>query len=151
RFAVVGTSVTRVDGGERAGGTARYTADVFPAGLLHGAVLRSPHAHARIVRLATEQAEGAPGAHAVLSSLNTPKIPWYNGASQIFDAELRFVGDEVAAVIAEDPAAARDALDLIRVEYDVLPHVVDAEAALRPGAVLVHPTGNILGGAAERY
>jgi xanthine dehydrogenase YagR molybdenum-binding subunit len=151
RFAVVGTSVTRVDGGERAGGTARYTADVFPAGLLHGAVLRSPHAHARIARLDTEQAEGAPGVHAVLSSLNTPKIPWYNGASQIFDPELRFVGDEVAAVIAEDPAAARDALDLIRVEYDVLPHVVDAGAALRPGAVLVHPTGNILGGAPERY
>jgi xanthine dehydrogenase YagR molybdenum-binding subunit len=151
QFTVVGTAVPRVDGRDRVGGTASYTADLFPPGLLHGAVLRSPHAHARIVRLDTQRAERAAGVHAVLSSLNAPKIRWYNGVSWIFDPELRFVGDEIAAVIAEDAAAARDALDLIGVEFEVLPHVVDAEAALRPDAVLVQPTGNILGGAPERY
>ena len=151
RFTVVGAPVTRVDGRERVGGTARYTADQYPAGMLHGVVLRSPHAHARIARLDTSKAERLPGVRAVLSHLNAPKIRWFNGVSWLFDPELRYVGDEVAAVIAEDAAAARDALDLIEVEYEVLPHVVDAEAALRPGAVLVHPTGNILGGAPERY
>lgn len=150
-FSVVGLPVPRVDGAERVGGAALYTSDRYPAGVLHGAVLRSPHAHARIVRLDTSKAERAPGVRAVLSSLNTPKIPWYNGMSWVFDTELRYAGDEVAAVIADDQAAARDALDLIEVEYEVLPHVIDSEEALRPGAPQVHPQGNILGGAPEQY
>ncbi|TMI87010.1 MAG: xanthine dehydrogenase family protein molybdopterin-binding subunit [Bacillati bacterium ANGP1] len=151
RFTIVGAPVTRVDGRERVGGTARYTTDQYPAGMLHGVILRSPHAHARIAGLDVSKAERLPGVRAVLSHLNAPKIRWFNGASWLFDPELRYVGDEVAAVIAEDAAAARDALDLIEVEYEVLPHVLDAAAAIRPGAVLVHPTGNILGGAPERY
>ncbi len=151
RFTVVGTSVRRLDGTERTGGTARYTADHYPAGVLHGAILRSPHAHARIRRIDTSRAEGAPGVRLVLTSHNAPKIPWYNGMSWLFDPELRYTGDEVALVVAEDPAAARDALDLIEVDYEVLPHVVDPEEALRPGAVAVHPSGNILDGAPERY
>ena len=151
RFTIVGTPVTRVDGRERVGGTARYTTDQYPAGMLHGVILRSPHAHARIGRLDVSKAERLPGVRAVLSHLNAPKIRWFNGMSWLFDPELRYVGDEVAAVIADDAAAARDALDLIEVEYEVLPHVLDAEEAIRPGAVLVHPTGNVLGGAPERY
>ncbi len=150
-FTVVGTPVTRVDGVERVGGTARYTADLYPAGVQHGAILRSPHAHARIRRLDTSRAERAPGVRLVLSSLNAPRIAWYNGASWLFDPELRYAGDEVALVVAEDLAAARDALDLIDVDYEVLPHVVDPEEALRPGAPQVHPSGNILGGEPERY
>jgi xanthine dehydrogenase YagR molybdenum-binding subunit len=118
--------------------------------MLWGAILRSPHAHARIVRIDAAKAERAPGVHAVLSHANAPKIRWHNGVSWLFDPELRYVGDEVAAVIAEDAAAARDALDLLEVEYEVLPHVVDAEEAIRPGAVQVLPTGNILGDW-ERY
>src|SRR5437899_1040289 len=89
-FTVVGTPVTRVDGPERVSGTATYTADLYPAGLMHGAVLRSPHAHARIRRLDVSAAEGAPGVRMVLSSLNAPKIPWYNGLSWLFDTELRY-------------------------------------------------------------
>jgi len=150
-FTVVGTSVPRVDGPERVGGTARYTADLYPAGVLHGAILRSPHAHARIRRLDTSKAERAPGVRLVLSSVNAPAIPWYNGASALFDVELRYTGDEVALVVAEDLAAARDALDLIDVDYEVLPHVIDPEAAHPAGAPLVHPAGNILGGEPERY
>jgi xanthine dehydrogenase YagR molybdenum-binding subunit len=148
---VVGTPVVRVDGRERIGGAARYTADLRPAGLVHGAMLRSPHAHARIRRIDTAAAERAPGVRAVLCHTNAPKIPWYGGASWLFDPELRYVGDEVAAVFAETPEGARDALDLIEVEYEPLPHVVDVEAAIRDGAVQVHPGGNILGGAPERY
>ena len=151
RFTVVGTPVPRVDGLERVGGRARYTTDEFPTGMLWGAILRSPHAHARIARIDTGNAERASGVHAVLSSANAPKIRWHSGASWLFDPELRYVGDEVAAVFAEDAEAARDALDLIEVEYEVLPHVVDAEEAIRPGAVLVQPAGNILGGAWEQY
>ena len=150
-FTVVGTPVPRVDGRERVSGMARYTADRYPPGMLHGVILRSPHAHARIARLDTSNAERAPGVRAVLSHLNTPKIRWYNGTSWLFDPELRYVGEEIVAVFADEAEAARDALDLIEVEYEVLPHVIDAEEAIRPGAVLVHPTGNILGGAPERY
>jgi len=151
RFAVVGTPVARVDGRERASGAARFTTDQYPPGLLHGAVLRSPHAHARITRMETEKAERAPGVRAVLCAANAPRIPWFSGMSWLFDPELRYVGDEIAAVIAEDPEAARDALDLIEVEYEVLPHILDAEEALRPDAIQVHANGNIVGGAPERY
>ncbi len=150
-FRVIGTPLARVDGAERVGGAARYTADLYPAGVLSGAFLRSPHAHARIRRLDASRAEAVPGVRLVLSHLTTPRIPWYNGMSWLFDPELRYAGDEVALVVAEDAAAARDALDLIDVEYEVLPHVVDPLEALRPGAPQVHPQGNILGGAPERY
>ena len=84
-FRVVGTPVARVDGAERASGTAQYTADLYPAGLVFGAFLRSPHAHARIRRLDVSRAERADGVRAVLSHLNTTGIPWYNGLSALFD------------------------------------------------------------------
>jgi xanthine dehydrogenase YagR molybdenum-binding subunit len=148
---IVGTPVPRVDGAERASGTAQYTADLYPAGMVFGAVLRSPHAHARIGRLDTSRAERGDGVRLVLSHLNVPKIPWYNGLSAIFDTELRYAGEEVAAVFADTAAAARDALDLVDVDYEVLPHVVDPEAALAPDAPKVHAAGNVLGGAPERY
>jgi xanthine dehydrogenase YagR molybdenum-binding subunit len=150
-FSVVGTPVLRVDGRDRVGGRAPFTADLYPTGMLHGVMLRSPHAHARITRVETRRAEQAPGVRAVLCHANAPKIKWWNGMSWLFDPELRYVGDEVAVVVAEDAEAARDAVDRIEVEYEVLPHVVDAEAAIRPGAVLVHPSGNILGDEPERY
>jgi xanthine dehydrogenase YagR molybdenum-binding subunit len=148
---VVGTEVPRIDGAERAAGAARYTADLHPAGAVYGAILRSPHPHARIKRLDVSKAERANGVRAVLSHLTVKGIAWYNGLSQLFDTELRYAGDEVAAVFADTPAAARDALDLVEVEYDVLPHVVDPEAALADGAPKVHAAGNVMGGAAERY
>lgn len=148
---VVGTPVPRVDGAERASGAAQYTADLYPAGLVFGAVLRSPHAHAKIGRIDAARAERAPGVRLVLSHLNVTGIPWYNGQSALFGTELRYAGEEVAAVFADSVAAARDALDLIDVEYEVLPHVVDPEAALGKDAPAVHPAGNVLGGAPERY
>ncbi len=151
RFTVIGTPVLRVDGPARVSGTAQYTADVSPPGLLYGAFLRSAHPHAVLATLDTTAAEKAPGVWAVFSHLNTPKIPWYNGMSWLFDTELRYVGDEVALVVAEDLGAAYDALDLIEVEYDVQPHVLDPVDALQPDAVKVHPGGNLLDGGPERY
>lgn len=150
-FAVVGTPVVRVDGAERVSGGARYTADLYPPGVLHGAILRSPHAHARIRHIDASRAEGAPGVRLVLSHVNAPKIPWYNATSWLFDPELRYVGEEVALVVADTPEAARDALGLVDVDYEVFPHVVDALEALRSGAPQVHPSGNIFGGAPELY
>jgi xanthine dehydrogenase YagR molybdenum-binding subunit len=151
RFTVIGTPVLRVDGAQRVSGTARYTADITLPGLLHGVILRSAHPHAIVSTLDATAAEKAPGVRAVFSHLNAPKIPWYNGMSWLFDPELRYVGDEVAAVVAEDLGAAYDALDLIQVEYEVLPHVVDPVEALQPDAVKVHADGNLLGGEPERY
>ncbi|HXX38941.1 MAG TPA: xanthine dehydrogenase family protein molybdopterin-binding subunit [bacterium] len=149
-FTVVGTPVRRVDGADRVSGRARYTADLYPPGLLHAAVVRSPHPHARIARFDATAVERAPGVRLVLSAANAPNIPWYNGNSWVFDPELRYVGDEVAVVVADTPAQARDALDLIEVEYEVLPHALSIDAALRPDAVQVHVDGNLLGGP-ERY
>jgi xanthine dehydrogenase YagR molybdenum-binding subunit len=149
-FSIVGKPVPRVDGKDRVGGAARYTADLYPTGVLHGGMLRSPHAHARIAAINTEKAARAPGVRAVFHAGNAPRIPWHNKRSWLFDPELRYVGDEVAAVIAESQEAARDALELIDVEYEVLPHVIDAEEALAQ-RILVHPAGNLFGGAPERY
>ncbi len=114
-------------------------------------MLRSPHPHARIARIDTGGAERASGVRVVLHAGNTPRIPWYNGKSWLFDPELRYVGDEVAAIIAESAEAARDAVDLIDVEYERLPHVLDVEEAFSQSGLLVHSSGNIVGGRPERY
>ncbi len=144
RFSVVGRPVSRVDGPERVSGAARYTADVQLPGMLYAAVLRSPHAHARIKLVDTSAAEALPGVRAVLSGSNVPDVSWRGGTGKLFDDEVRFVGDEVAAVAADDPDTARDALRLIRVEYEPLPFIVDMAEAVRPGATQIHPKGNVL-------
>jgi xanthine dehydrogenase molybdenum-binding subunit len=142
---VVGTAVPRLGLAAKVRGEARFTADLKRPGMLYGRVLRSPHAHARIVHLDTSAAEGVPGVRAVLTHRDVPQ--------ERLDADLlplepvlRFVGDEVALVAAESEAIAEDALRLIRVEYEVLPAVFEAEEALRPGAPLVHAQGNLVGG-----
>ncbi len=143
-FDIVGKPLNRVDGRERVTGAARYTYDIHPAGMLFAAVLRSPHPRARIKSVNTSKAERLPGVRAVLSLNNAPDIPWYAGASKLFDDEVRFIGDEVAAVAADDHDTARDALGLIGAEYETLPFVADIEAAARPDAPQIHPQGNVL-------
>jgi len=143
-FTIVGRPLNRVDGRERVTGAARYTYDIQLPGMLYAAMLRSPHPHARVIRLDTSEAERLPGVRAVLSSNNAPDIPWHSGVSKLFGDVVRFVGDEVAAVAADDLETARDALKLIKVEYEPLPFVVDLEEAARPGAPRIHPQGNIL-------
>ncbi|HSF32441.1 MAG TPA: molybdopterin cofactor-binding domain-containing protein [Candidatus Tectomicrobia bacterium] len=144
-LAVVGVAVPRLGLADKVRGQARYTADLKRPGMLYGRVLRSPHAHARIVHLDTSEAERVPGVHAVLTYRDVPQRR-IDADLLPLEPVLRFVGDEIALVAAETEAIAEDALRLIRVEYEVLPAVFDAEEALRPGAPLVHPQGNLVGG-----
>ncbi|CAA9560084.1 MAG: Xanthine dehydrogenase, molybdenum binding subunit [uncultured Thermomicrobiales bacterium] len=140
----VGQPATRLEGIEKVTGSARYSYDVRLPGQLYAAVLRSPHPHARITRIDTSRAEALPGVHAVISSANTPQIPWFED-SFVFDTTVRYVGDEVAAVAAVSDDVAADALGLIEVEYERLPHVTELEAAIRPDAPKLRDSGNIAG------
>ncbi len=141
-FSVVGRGVPRVEGVEKVTGRARYSYDIRLPGQLYARVLRSPHAHARIVSIDTSRAEALPGIYAILSVNNAPPITWYKD-SAIFDRTVRFVGDEVAAVAAESEELADDALRLIEVEYEVLPFVMGLVAAQRPDAPKLREQGNV--------
>jgi carbon-monoxide dehydrogenase large subunit len=125
-------------------GQGLYVDDVRLPGMLHGAVLRSPHPHARILAIDTLAAEAHPKVKAVftgetLASLNLAWMPTLSGDRQAVLAtdKVRFQGQEVAFVVAEDRYSARDALELIVVDYEPLPPVVDARRALDPGAPLI--------------
>ena len=146
---VVGKGQPRIDAPERVTGRAKYTYDMQLPGMLYARVLRSPHPHARIKHLDISRAATLPGVRAIISRTNTPDIT-VNG-EHIFSDVLRFVGDEVAALAADDDYIAGDALRLIEVEYEALPFVVDAEAALLPDAPKVQEGGNLMGGKPNVY
>jgi xanthine dehydrogenase YagR molybdenum-binding subunit len=141
---IVGKPHVRVEGLEKVTGRARYAYDMRLPRQLYAAVLRSPHPHARVTRIDTSKAESLLGVGAVLSSANCPPVHWYAEGIFLFDRTVRLVGDEVAAVAAESIDIARDALRLIEVEYDVLPFVVDVEAAAKPNAPAIHTPGNVV-------
>ncbi len=141
----VGTNTLRLGLAEKASGSLRYTADLKRPGMLYGRILRSPHPHARIAALDAAAALRMPGVRAVLTWRDVPEAR-IDVDLAVLDRELRFVGDEVAAVAADTPAQAEDALAAIQVQYEPLPAVYDAEEALRAGAPLVHPQGNLVGG-----
>jgi CO/xanthine dehydrogenase Mo-binding subunit len=147
----VGRENSRIDGGERVTGRATFTADLQLPGMLYGKILRSPHPHAQIRRIETRRAEKLPGVWRVLSFKNIPKIPFYGGQTLVFDETVRYVGDEVACVIAEDEEVCEDALKLIEVDYQIMPFVIDAEEALKPGAPKVQPEGNLFMGTPDTY
>jgi CO/xanthine dehydrogenase Mo-binding subunit len=115
--------------------------------MLYARVLRSPHPHARIRQIDTERALALPGVSAVITHDNC-KLVWGSGdsanARYVFNNPVRYFGDAVAAVAASDRHLAEEALKLIDVEYEPLPFVLDAEAALRDGAVEVQPGGNLI-------
>jgi xanthine dehydrogenase YagR molybdenum-binding subunit len=125
KLTVVGTAVPRIDGHLKVSGRAKYTFDVALPGMLHAVVLRSPHAAARVVSIDTSKAEKQPGVKAVLAVAKAGD-------------KLLFAGQDVAAVAAERPEQARDALAHIEVKYDVLPYVVDTEGAMKDKAPRVH-------------
>jgi len=147
---VIGTRVTRVDAYDRVSGSAVFPHDVSLPDMLHGAILRCPHAHAKVLRVDTSKAEKMPGVRAVLTG-NSPgaDMPWYERRgefySRLFDPHCRHEGEEVAAVAAETPLQAVDAIRAIVVEYEILPFVIDDEAALAPGAPTLHEGGNVVG------
>src|SRR3954454_16944423 len=125
-------------------GRGHYVDDVALPEMLHGAVLRSPIAHGRIVSIDTSAAEAHPKVKAVITGavLETLGLAWMPTLSNDVQAVLatdkvRFQGQEVAFVVAEDRYAARDALELIEVEYDILQPVVDVRTALAPDAPVI--------------
>lgn len=135
---VVGKPIPRVDGYERVSGSAVYPIDVLLPDMLYAATLRCPHAHALVKKVELAKAREMPGVRAVLSDADAEaQIPWYaagNQASRLFDPHCRFEGEEVAAVAAETPQQAWDAVRAISVEYQKLPFVTCMEDALKPGA-----------------
>jgi xanthine dehydrogenase YagR molybdenum-binding subunit len=147
----VGRGKARVDGAERVSGRARYTCDIQLPGMLYGKILRSPHPHARVKGIETRGAEELAGVRAVLSYQNIPRIPFFGGQTFLLDEILRYVGDEIACVLAEEEEICEDALEKIIVEYGRLPFVLDAEEALKPEAPKVQTGGNLFKGAPDLY
>jgi CO/xanthine dehydrogenase Mo-binding subunit len=144
---VVGKPLPRVDAYERVSGSAVYPSDVRLPNMLHGAILRCPHPHARVRRVDTSAALKVPGVRVVVSGA-TPEADLVFkkdpvGDMRLFDSICRYEGDAVAAVAAETPYQAWDAVNAIRVDYEVLPFVADERRALQPGAAPVHPKGNL--------
>lgn len=122
-------------------GGAVYSSDLRLPGQLYAAVARSPHPHARIRSIDSEQARRQPGVVAVLAGdEGSEGVTWYEEGVALFSPVARFAGDEVAAVAATSPEAARDALAALDVDYEVLPHVVDLDRAQEPGAPSIHGT-----------
>src|SRR3990172_2845589 len=140
-MAVLGRPLPRVDAYEKVSGRAKYTHDLNLPHMLWMKTLRSPTPYGKIVSIDTSKAEALAGVKLVLSHKNAPDIPWYGGRSKLFDTTLRFVGDEVAAVVAADEQIAADALALIEAEYDELAYVLDAETALQADAPALHQGG----------
>lgn len=142
-FKVVGQSIPRVDALDKVTGALKYTSDISLPGMLHARVLRSPHAHARILGIDLSAAESLPGVRAVITGEDSPeeKLGEYIKDRDVLARDLvRFRGEPVAAVAADTADIAAAAVALIRVEYEELPAVYDMEeaAAGRP-PVVVHP------------
>ncbi len=149
-LSVVGKSTKRVDTSAKATGEALFTADLSLPRMLVAKVKRSPHAHAKILSIDTSRAERLPGVRAVVTSKDSTGEKWgvfrYTQDQAFLPSDkVRFIGEEVAAVAAVDEDTALQALDLITVEYEVLPAVFTIEEAMKPDAVLIHESnpGNI--------
>jgi carbon-monoxide dehydrogenase large subunit len=155
----VGQAVRRLEDDALVRGAGRYVADHAPAGLLHAVVLRSPHAHARFAITDLTKAGALPGVALVLTGADTATLGNLPCLGEIPDTtiavppypvlprdEVRHVGDAVAFVVADTIAHAKDAAEAIAVDWEPLPHVIGAAAALAPGAALVWPRqpGNLV-------
>jgi CO/xanthine dehydrogenase Mo-binding subunit len=140
----IGVSIPRFDAPEKVTGRTQYVADVQVPNLLHGRLLRSPHAHARIKRIDVSRARALPGVRAVLTAADVPELK--PGAKTRAHALLAidrvvFAGQPVAAVAADDLAIADEALDLIEVEYEPLPVAADPVESMQPSAPRVADLG----------
>jgi CO/xanthine dehydrogenase Mo-binding subunit len=148
---VVGTRPIRPDGVDKVTGRANFGADMVMPGMLWGKIKRSPHAHARILSINTDKAMALPGVKAVTTRADFPHLPpdkrvlgaapanlWDLSRNCMAIGKALYEGHAVAAVAAVSPAIADQALDLIEVEYEVLPHVMEVEAAMAPDAPVLH-------------
>ncbi len=142
----VGHATPRIDALKRVTGTAHYTGDIHLPGMLYARVLRSPHPHARIKSIDVSKAMALPGVKAILTSDNCDTV-WSGGDQlgqrRLFNNPVRFAGDSVAAIAAVDRHIAEEAMHLVQVDYEVLPFVLDMDEAMKPGAIAIHPGGNL--------
>ncbi len=143
KYNVLNSRARRVDGPAKATGRAVYTDDITLPGMLYGAILHSTEPHARILNIDTSAAEKLPGVKVVLTGKNAPSTK-YGVSPARYDEnvlavdKVRYIGDEVAAVAAEDLETAQKAVSLIKVDYEPLGHVLTVEEALAPGAPMIH-------------
>ena len=141
-LSTVGLSAPRRELPEKLNGSAQYSADISLAGMLHGVIVRSPHPHANVLSVDAADALALPGVQAAVTPADAPAT-WLAPDMAVLDTRVRFAGDEVAAVAADDLHTARRAAALVRVEYEPLPFVTDPVAALEPDAPQIHPQGNL--------
>jgi 4-hydroxybenzoyl-CoA reductase alpha subunit len=138
----LGRRSRRIDGHRMSTGAEIYTDDIVLPGMLHGKILRSPHAHARILSIDASAAEAMEGVHAVIVGQDMPLaygiIPWTRDEHALALDKVRFIGDAIAAVAAVDEDTANEALDRIAVEYEILPPIFEAEDALEPSDHPIH-------------
>ncbi len=147
----VGKSVPRIDGRGMVTGQTKYVFDIGFPNMLIGKMIRSPHPHAKILKIDTSEAEKIPGVRSIITAEDTYKIKF--GSNEHFFPhtidqmaleanKVRYVGDEIGAVAADTEEIAEEALRKIKVEYEVLPHVVDVLEAMKPGAPQIHDSLN---------
>ena len=151
-YKVVGMRPIRHDGYDKVTGKAQYGADVQLPGLLHGKILRSPHAHARIISIDISKVEAHPEVRAVVTFQDLPDVAdapvvlgsgppvnlWHLSSNILARDKVLYKGQAVAAVVAGSPHAAEEALSLIEVQYEVLPAVTNVEDAMKPDAPRLH-------------
>ena len=139
---VIGKNVRRIDAPSKVSGRLKYAGDMTMPGMLHVQVLRSPHAHARVVSIDTSIAEAMDGVEGVITSADVPGEDGFgvfvNDQPVMAREKVRYVGEAVAAVAAEDVLTAKRALAAIKVVYEPLAPVFDPDEAVRPGAPVVH-------------
>jgi len=148
----VGKSLERIDGVEKVTGSAKYATDIRLENMLHAKLIRSPHAHAKVKRIDTSSAEKLPGVRAVATILEVPKVIeyWFSlrtekKKKQMFlrDNVVRFMGDPVLAIAADDQQTVDKALSLVKVEYEPLPAIYDPFMAMEETDIKIHSRGNI--------
>jgi 4-hydroxybenzoyl-CoA reductase alpha subunit len=150
----VGKSVPRIDGRGLVTGQIKYTYDIKLPNMLVGRMIRSPHAHARVISIDTSAAEKLPGVKAIVTAKDTHNIKF--GSNEYFfphtvdqmaleSDKVRYIGDEIGAVAAVDEETAKKALELIKVKYEILPSVTEMMDAVKPGAPQIHTARNNLG------
>ncbi|MBI4963163.1 MAG: molybdopterin-dependent oxidoreductase [Desulfomonile tiedjei] len=143
QFNVVGRRLPMVDAAAKVTGSAQFTDDLVFPGMLHGKILRSPHAHARILNVDVSKAMRLPGVKGVVTGAEIPDrqygiVPKARDEYAIAKGKVRYIGDEVAAVCAIDQEIAEEAVELIEVEYEELPAVFDPRDSIKEGAPVIH-------------
>jgi xanthine dehydrogenase molybdenum-binding subunit len=144
---VLGKRIVSIDGPEKVMGIARYLGDIELPKMLCGKILRSPYPHARILNIETRKAQTLPGVRAVITAEDTPKVKFgcfedTKDQYMLATGKVRFIGEEVAAIAADNEEIADEAISLIKVEYDELSAVFEVEEALSEEAPIIHESAN---------